>query len=174
MIFILYDAKEPKQRSEKVSELVRSERKKKKKEERDRDERKKNETGNEPLLSLLQPTARIAVELVPLTERFRSRELTQTSGDGRVLLDIDRQVEEGFVSRRGLKEKGKHAEKEISNKTDNRRTFQSSMVRYSPSHKSNTSSHSSTSLRKAFERTSVRDPSSFDATRRILLEFELC
>ena len=55
-----------------------------------------------PLLRLLKPTTRVTEKLVLLTQHLASRELSQARGHGRVLFDIDGQVEEGFVTGRGL------------------------------------------------------------------------
>jgi hypothetical protein len=55
-----------------------------------------------PLLRLLQATTSIAEEFVFLTQHLASRELSKASRDGRVLLDVDGKIEEGFVSGRGL------------------------------------------------------------------------
>lgn len=49
------------------------------------------------LLSLLEIAACVAEEFVPLAEHLTRAELAETRGDARVLLDIDREVEEGFV-----------------------------------------------------------------------------
>jgi hypothetical protein len=52
---------------------------------------------NEPLLGLLQVAASIAEEFVPLTEHLAGAELTQASSDTGILLDINREIQEGFV-----------------------------------------------------------------------------
>ena len=51
-----------------------------------------------PLFSFLKITAPIAEELVLLTQHLAGAELAQASRHGRVLLDIDREVEERLVS----------------------------------------------------------------------------
>ena len=53
-----------------------------------------------PFLGLLQIAARVAEELVLLAEHFARAELAQARRHGRVLLDVDRQVQEGLVPRR--------------------------------------------------------------------------
>lgn len=45
-----------------------------------------------PLLGFLKITATVTEELVLLTQHLASAELTEASGDGRVLLDVDREV----------------------------------------------------------------------------------
>lgn len=57
---------------------------------------------NAPFLRLLQPAAPVARELVPLAQHLRSAELAQAGRDRRVLLDIDREIEERLVPRRYL------------------------------------------------------------------------
>ena len=59
-----------------------------------------------PLLGLLQPAAAVAEELVPLAEHLARAELAEARGDGRVLLDVDREVEEGLVARGDLRAGG--------------------------------------------------------------------
>ena len=52
------------------------------------------------LFSFLKITAPVAEKLVLLAQHFAGAELTQASGDGRVLLDVDGKVKEGLVSGR--------------------------------------------------------------------------
>ena len=59
-------------------------------------------TRDEPLFGFLQSATLVAGELVPMTEHLARAELTEAGGDGRVGLDIDRQIEESFISRRDL------------------------------------------------------------------------
>lgn len=54
-------------------------------------------TVNGPLLRLLQSATRITVKFVLLAEHFARRKLPQTSSDGRVLLNVDGQVQEQLV-----------------------------------------------------------------------------
>lgn len=57
----------------------------------------------EALLGLLQAAARVAVELVALAERLGRRELAKAGRDGRVLLNVDREVKEGLIAGGSLK-----------------------------------------------------------------------
>ena len=50
-----------------------------------------------PLLSLLLAAADLAVVLVLTTEGLRATEAAQTVADGRVLLNVHRQVEEVLI-----------------------------------------------------------------------------
>ena len=51
-------------------------------------------------LALLQRAARVAKELVVAAQRLRRREVAHAGRDGRVLLDLEREVEEPLVARR--------------------------------------------------------------------------
>ena len=57
------------------------------------------QTRNLPLLGFLQATASITRELVALAQHLGGAELAQARRDRRVLLDVDRQVEECLVPR---------------------------------------------------------------------------
>ena len=52
-----------------------------------------------PLLRLLKVAARVTEEFILLTEHLAGAELSKTRGHGRVLLNVDREVDERLVTR---------------------------------------------------------------------------
>ena len=57
---------------------------------------------NVPFLGLLQSATTVAEELIPLTQHLAGAELAQACGHTRVLLDVNREIEERFVTGRYL------------------------------------------------------------------------
>lgn len=92
-----------------------------------------------PLLRLLQATARVAEELVLLTQHLGCGKLPQTRSDRGVLFNVDGQIEEELISGRSLA---------------SAKFYQSDSL----SRRSNIASHWSRYLQRGSAQRSFRDP----------------